>query len=108
MSIQPTFEGPSSSLTGQSVLTKSTDILGCQTALYEWAESYDTKDWDRVSKCIAPTLRVGLTQLINLNHSASSQTLTETDRLSRLLEQAMGGDAGRGVPGYGIRPQSAG
>ncbi|KUI65329.1 Scytalone dehydratase [Cytospora mali] len=32
------------------------DILGCQTALYEWAESYDTKDWDRLSNCIAPSL----------------------------------------------------
>ncbi|KAG6007655.1 hypothetical protein E4U21_005736 [Claviceps maximensis] len=30
----------------------------CQAALFEWAESYDTKDWDRLSKCIAPTLHV--------------------------------------------------
>ncbi|RYP10928.1 hypothetical protein DL764_000364 [Monosporascus ibericus] len=34
------------------------DVLGCQEALYEWAESYDTKDWDRLAKCIAPTLRI--------------------------------------------------
>ena len=35
------------------------DIFGCQAALFEWAESYDSKDWDRLSKCIAPVLRVG-------------------------------------------------
>lgn len=34
------------------------DILGCQAALFEWAESYDTKDWDRLARCLAPTLRV--------------------------------------------------
>jgi hypothetical protein len=36
----------------------STDIVGCQAALFEWAESYDTKDWERLGKCITPTLRV--------------------------------------------------
>ena len=39
------------------------DVLGCQAALFDWAESYDSKDWDRLSKCIAPTLRVGLFSL---------------------------------------------
>ncbi|KAI0595124.1 putative scytalone dehydratase [Biscogniauxia sp. FL1348] len=39
---QPTFE----------------EVLGCQAAFFEWAESYDTKDWDRLSKCITPTLRI--------------------------------------------------
>lgn len=34
------------------------DIFGCLEALYEWAESYDTKDWDRLAKCLAPTLLV--------------------------------------------------
>ena len=42
------------------IYTESADILGCQAALFEWAESYDTKDWDRLSKCIAPVLRVRL------------------------------------------------
>lgn len=36
------------------------EVLGCQEALFEWAESYDTKDWDRLAKCIAPTLRVSM------------------------------------------------
>ena len=34
------------------------DVLQCQEALFEWAESFDTKDWDRLGKCIAPTLYV--------------------------------------------------
>ena len=34
------------------------DMLGCMAACFEWADSYDTKDWTRLSKCIAPTLRV--------------------------------------------------
>jgi len=28
--------------------------------VYEWADSYDSKDWDRLRKCIAPTLRVSV------------------------------------------------
>jgi hypothetical protein len=36
------------------------DYLGLNHALFEWADSYDAKDWDRLSRCIAPTLRVGL------------------------------------------------
>lgn len=35
-----------------------TDVVGCQAALYEWAESFDSKDWDRLSRCIAPSLYV--------------------------------------------------
>jgi Scytalone dehydratase len=34
------------------------DYLGLNHALFEWADSYDAKDWDRLRKCIAPTLRV--------------------------------------------------
>ena len=46
------------------------DILGCQAALVEWAESYDTKDWDRLSKCIAPVLRVRLHKLCIQNFAS--------------------------------------
>jgi len=41
------------------------DILGCQTALFEWAESYDTKDWERLSKCVAPILRIDYRSFMN-------------------------------------------
>ncbi|KAF1809668.1 Scytalone dehydratase plus inhibitor [Eremomyces bilateralis CBS 781.70] len=34
------------------------DYLGLTTALFEWADSYDSKDWARLAKCIAPTLRI--------------------------------------------------
>lgn len=34
-------------------------------AVFEWAESYDSKDWDRLAKCIAPTLRVDYRSFLN-------------------------------------------
>jgi len=34
------------------------DYCGLNKALFEWADSYDSKDWVRLSKCIAPTLRI--------------------------------------------------
>ncbi|KAF3770600.1 Scytalone dehydratase complexed with tight-binding inhibitor Carpropamid [Cryphonectria parasitica EP155] len=34
------------------------DYLELNAALFEWADSYDAKDWERLSKCIAPTIRV--------------------------------------------------
>ncbi|KAF4856122.1 Scytalone dehydratase [Colletotrichum siamense] len=34
------------------------DYLGLTACLFEWADSYDSKDWDRLRKCIAPELRV--------------------------------------------------
>jgi len=34
------------------------DYLGITAACFEWADSYDSKDWDRLRKCIAPTLRI--------------------------------------------------
>lgn len=35
------------------------------TAYFEWADSYDTKDWDRLRRCIAPTLRVDYRSFLN-------------------------------------------
>ena len=43
---------------GRTSGTDGLDYLGLNAALYEWADSYDSKDWDRLRKCIAPTLRV--------------------------------------------------
>jgi scytalone dehydratase len=40
-----------------------TEVMGCMSACFEWADSYDSKDWERLSKCIAPTLRVRLPHL---------------------------------------------
>jgi len=33
--------------------------------VFEWAESYDTKDWDRLAKCIAPVLRIDYSAVVN-------------------------------------------
>ncbi|KUL89598.1 hypothetical protein ZTR_04353 [Talaromyces verruculosus] len=43
----------------------SEDIFGCQAALYEWAESYDSKDWGRLANCVAPVLRVDYRAFLN-------------------------------------------
>lgn len=40
-------------------------MQGCMAAVYEWACSYDTKDWNRLSKCIAPTLRIDYRSFLN-------------------------------------------
>ncbi|OQO01954.1 Scytalone dehydratase [Cryoendolithus antarcticus] len=41
------------------------EMQGCMAAVYEWAASYDTKDWDRLALCIAPTLRVDYRSFLN-------------------------------------------
>jgi len=41
------------------------DYLGLNHALFEWADSYDSKNWDRLRKCIAPTLRVDYRSFLN-------------------------------------------
>lgn len=69
MAIQPTLEGLPSLVAFRHFqrLIYQLDILGCQTALYEWVESYDSKDWDRLSRCVSTQLRVGLP--LCLSHS---------------------------------------
>lgn len=57
------FSSVTSSLTAAPKPAPATDIsfedyLGLLSAAYEWADSYDSKDWDRLRRCIAPTLRV--------------------------------------------------
>lgn len=48
---------------------KSIDVVGCQAAVFEWAESYDTKDWERLAQCVTPTLHVSKTryEIVNCN-----------------------------------------
>jgi len=41
------------------------EMQGCMAAVYEWADSYDTKDWARLRKCIAPTLRIDYRSFLN-------------------------------------------
>lgn len=48
----------SSAVDGSTANTRSIDVEGCRAAVFEWAESYDTKDWERLSKAVASTLYV--------------------------------------------------
>ncbi|KAH0538925.1 Scytalone dehydratase [Glutinoglossum americanum] len=41
------------------------DYLGLCAAVFEWADSYDSKDWDRLRKCIAPTMIVDYRSFLN-------------------------------------------
>ncbi|ERF71098.1 Scytalone dehydratase [Endocarpon pusillum Z07020] len=41
------------------------DFLGLNAAYFEWADSYDAKDWERLSKIIAPELRIDYTSFLN-------------------------------------------
>ncbi|KAL1892002.1 Scytalone dehydratase [Sporothrix stenoceras] len=64
------FSSVTSSLTAAPKPAPSTDIsfedyLGLLSAAYEWADSYDSKDWDRLRRCIAPTLRIDYRSFLN-------------------------------------------
>ncbi|KAE8384094.1 Scytalone dehydratase [Aspergillus alliaceus] len=41
------------------------ETTGCQKALFEWADSYDTKDWERLRKAVAPTLRIDYSSFLD-------------------------------------------
>ncbi|KAH8785770.1 putative scytalone dehydratase [Diaporthe sp. PMI_573] len=43
----------------------STNRAGCEAALFEWAESFDSKDWERLRACVAPSLRVDYRSFLN-------------------------------------------
>ncbi|EXJ61965.1 scytalone dehydratase [Cladophialophora yegresii CBS 114405] len=34
------------------------EVIACQAAIFEWAESFDTKDWNKLAEIVAPTLYV--------------------------------------------------
>jgi scytalone dehydratase len=39
------------------------DYLEIRNAAFEWGESYDTKDWDRLRRCLAPSIRLDFRSL---------------------------------------------
>ncbi|UKZ94641.1 uncharacterized protein TrAFT101_009496 [Trichoderma asperellum] len=44
------------------------DYLAIRNIAFEWAESYDTKDWDRLQKCLAPSVRLDFRSLHGALH----------------------------------------
>ncbi|EFX02941.1 scytalone dehydratase [Grosmannia clavigera kw1407] len=52
------------------ITDRVTDVISCQAALFEWAESFDTKDWGRLSEAIAPTLHVDYTDVMGKSWKA--------------------------------------
>jgi len=51
--------------TANSKLISFEDYQGVLTAYFEWADSYDSKDWKRLEKIIAPTLRIDYRSFLN-------------------------------------------
>ena len=39
------------------------DYLELRNLAFEWAESFDTKDWERLRRCLAPSLRLDFSSL---------------------------------------------
>lgn len=60
------------------------EVMGCMSACFEWADSYDSKDWERLRKCIAPTLRVCSHPFLHshLISKSKSQSLYSFDKLT--------------------------
>ncbi|KAK5991672.1 Scytalone dehydratase PfmaJ [Cladobotryum mycophilum] len=57
--------------------TMSTDItlldyLDICNVAFEWAESYDTKDWERLRRCLAPSIRLDFRSLQGALHEQLS------------------------------------
>ncbi|KAK3629716.1 hypothetical protein LTR22_021806 [Elasticomyces elasticus] len=42
------------------------DVAGCQEVVFEWAESFDTKDWERLSRAVAPTLFIDYRSVLGM------------------------------------------
>jgi len=40
-----------------------TDYLDIRNLAFEWVLSYDTKDWDRLQRCLAPSIRLDFRSL---------------------------------------------
>ncbi|KAL7906431.1 Scytalone dehydratase [Trichoderma velutinum] len=44
------------------------DYLSIRNVAFEWAESYDTKDWGRLRECLAPSVRLDFRSLRGALH----------------------------------------
>lgn len=64
------------------------DYLGLNAAYFEWADSYDSKDWARLANIIAPTLRVDYTSFLNKSWPA----MPASDFISMISSPSVLGD----------------
>ncbi|KAK0759547.1 hypothetical protein N5P37_007735 [Trichoderma harzianum] len=51
-----------------SVDISISDYLSIRNVAFEWAESYDTKDWGRLKECLAPSVRLDFRSLRGAYH----------------------------------------
>ena len=58
---------PQSTLLPSECVAESQD---CIELTFEWANSYDTKDWDRLASILAPTVRINYASVNDYRHDA--------------------------------------
>lgn len=87
MTKYPEFQGEFCTLLARCSTDYFADVMGCQAALFEWADSYDAKDWDRLRKCVAPSLMVSP---LRLDFMIVMTVLRSPGRLPCIPEQEVG------------------
>ena len=54
------------------LISTDSDYLDIGNIAFEWAESYDTKDWNRLRQCLAPSIRLDFRSLHGAIHEQLS------------------------------------
>ena len=54
------------------LISTDLDYLDIHNIAFEWAESYDTKDWERLRRCLAPSIRLDFRSLRGVLHEQLS------------------------------------
>lgn len=68
--------------------THPLDYLAIGNVAFEWAQSYDTKDWARLHKILAPSIRLDVRPL----HGALHESLTPDEYVAILSSPSLIGD----------------
>jgi scytalone dehydratase len=64
------------------------DYLDICNLAFEWAQSYDNKDWDRLQRCLAPSIRLDFRSLQGSLH----ENLTPEEYVAILSDAKLLGD----------------
>lgn len=72
---------------GMLIRTKL-DYLEIGNVAFEWAQSYDTKDWERLQQCLAPSIRLDFRSLRGALH----EDLSPTEYAAILSDKKLLGD----------------
>jgi scytalone dehydratase len=73
---------------GHILIIIDLDYLAICNVAFEWAESYDTKDWDRLRQSLAPSIRLDFRSL----QGALQENLSPDDFVATLAGPTLLGD----------------